>query len=208
MAVKSKSEVLISDYIREMASICQSSQEYQGHGWGIIYHQNGSWNEYKQIDPIWESQIPNIGVSDLFIIHARSAYQDELIEIEYNMPYLQSDIVFAFNGELRGVKIRSQGTIGAQKLFNYFLRFENRGLSNALQTTTEIVQKKSDYIRAMNIVITDGSKLYVSSLFNENPDYFTMYYAIGDEKQIVCSETFGSEYNWLPIENGEMMVIS
>jgi len=174
MAVKSKSPVLISEYLNDMASICEKSKEYQGHGWGVMYLQDGRWNEYKQINPIWESHLPILGESQMFIIHARSAFQDELIEIEYNMPYLQSDIVFAFNGELRGVKIKSQGTIGAQKLFNYMLKFENRGLVNALSTTTDIIQKRSDYVRAMNIVVSDGDKFYVSSLFNEDPDYFTM----------------------------------
>lgn len=187
--------------MQKFASICKNNKEFQGHGWGCSYLVDGEWQHYKNINPIWEDQINQFGETNLIIAHARSAFQDKDIVIENNMPFIIDDMVYIFNGELHGVKIKEQGRIGAEKIFNFILRFYKGSIKEAMQKGTKIVESRSRYIRAMNIIMTDKSQACVSSLFNEDDDYFTMYTKQHSYCKIVCSEPYPEETDWQPIGN-------
>ncbi len=82
------------------------------------------WKFYKSINPVWQDDFSRFGKTSLLVAHARSAFEDRDIVIENNMPFFDGRTVFIFNGELRGVKIRAEGRIGAEKIFNYIRRFD------------------------------------------------------------------------------------
>ncbi|MEW6703204.1 MAG: class II glutamine amidotransferase [Bacteroidota bacterium] len=203
--VNSKEKFLVADYLIRFAEISKNSKEYQGHGWGCAYLLNNEWKYYKNINPIWESDFSHFGSSTRLIAHARSAFKDEGIVVENNMPFYDDKYIFVFNGELRGVKIKEEGKIGAEKIFNYIKRFNKGNIKDAVEKGTEIIQKKSNYIRAMNIILSDWRASYVYSHFNEDKDYFTMYAKLSDALIIVCSEPFYGERDWLPIQNNSLM---
>lgn len=163
--------------------------------------ENGKWNYYKNISPIWEDNLEQFNKSKLLIAHARSAFQDKDIFVENNMPFYDDKYVFIFNGELSGVKIKAEGRIGAEKIFNFIKRFNNGNMLNALEKGVEIIKKRTSYVRAMNIIITDGEKAYVSSNFSEDPEYFTMSYKNENDKLVICSVPFIGENNWQKIKN-------
>ncbi|MEW6195974.1 MAG: class II glutamine amidotransferase [Bacteroidota bacterium] len=199
--VNSKKEFRISDYLEKFAVVSKNSKEYQGHGWGIAYFQNGQWNYYKNVNPIWEDDLTKFGSSNRIIAHARSAFKDEGIVVENNMPFYDNKYVFIFNGELRGVKIKEEGRIGAEKIFNYIKRFDRGNIKEALKKGTDIIEKKSSYIRAMNIILTDDVSSYVFTYFNEDDDYFTMNHKSSSDQIVVCSDPFVGEEGWEKIKN-------
>ena len=201
LAVQAKEPFALNDYLKKFSVICKNSREYQGHGWGCSYLDNGKWIHYKNILPVWEDDIPDFGKSTLLLAHARSAFQDRGIVIENNMPFSDDKTVFIFNGELHGVKINAEGKIGAEKIFNFIKRFENQGLLNALKKGTKIIETRSRYVRAMNIIISDKKKVFMSSLFNEDENYFTMHYKKTNGMLIVCSDPFEHEKGWTKIAN-------
>ncbi len=203
--VNSKEEFCIVDYLYKFAEMSRKSKEYQGHGWGCAYLHNGNWCFYKNINPIWEDNLKQFGNTKLLIAHARSAFRDEGISIENNMPFNDDKYIFIFNGELRGVKIKEKGRIGAEKIFNYIKRFDKGNFSDAIKRGTEIIIKKTTYIRAMNFIITDASNVYLYSYFNEEPDYFTMYKKISDDLILICSEKLNDELDWQTIPNNTLM---
>ncbi len=123
LAVKSSESFDIVNHLEKFANISKNSKVFQGHGWGICYYENRKWKLYRSINPIWESDLSFLNNTTIFLAHARSAFQDEGIEIENNMPFLSNSHSFIFNGELRGVKIKESGRIGAEKIFNYIQRF-------------------------------------------------------------------------------------
>ena len=43
--------------------------------------------------------------------------------------------------------------------------------------------------------------MYVSSTYNEDPDYFGMHYIKKDDELIICSEVYPEESGWKSIEN-------
>ncbi len=206
--VNSNKEFEISDYLNRFSEISKNSREFQGHGWGCAYIQNGKWNYYKNVNPIWEDNFSNLGNSTRLIAHARSAFKDEGIVIEHNMPFYDDNYIFVFNGELRGVKIKEDGRIGAEKIFNYIKRFDDDGIGEGIRKGTEIIKKRSAYIRAMNLIIANDNAAYIYTHFNEDDEYFTMHIKKSNNEFVVCSDPFIGELNWEPIENNTLLEIA
>lgn len=200
--IKSETEFDISEHLNIFSKICKDSKEYQGHGWGCSYLVNQEWTHYKNIKPIWEDDVLQFGSTNRLIVHARSAFQDKDIYIENNMPFYDDKYIFIFNGELNGVKIKSEGRIGAEKIFNFIKRFnEKSNMKEALSKGVKIILNRTNYVRAMNIIISDKQNVFVSSTFNEDPEYFGMYYKKIGEDLIICSEKFPGESGWENIDN-------
>jgi len=201
LLVRADKDFSIPEHLRRLAHIARQSKEFQGHGWGCAYLENGQWRVYKNIKPIWEDNLGRFGTTRLLVGHARSAFKDEGIAVENNMPFVDETYVFIFNGELRGVRISEKGRIGAEKIFNFIKRFNRGDMFEALKKGTEVIQKRTKYIRAMNIVIADKSAAYVASVFNEDADYFTMHYSQDPEQLLISSEVFSGDDKWQRIEN-------
>ena len=204
--IRSKHRFLINNHLKIFANIAKNSKEFQGHGWGCAYLKNGEWNIYRNIKPIWEDDLSLFGSSTLLIAHARSAFKDQDISVDNNMPFFNGDFVFVFNGELHGVKIKEVGRIGAEKIFNFILRFNKGDLSEAIRRGIDIIKNRSRYVKAINLLIADKKKAYVISDFNEDPDYFTLHYQNTAEKLIISSEKYSGEENWQKMETNKVKV--
>lgn len=201
LLVKSRVEFPIADHLSQFALIARQSKEYQGHGWGCAFLIDNEWQIYKNILPIWEDDFAQFGTTTQLLAHARSAFRDEGIKVENNMPFQKGNFIFIFNGELQGVKIKEQGRIGAEKIFNYILRFHQGDLLQALNKGLEIIKKRTTYFRAINIIMSDKNQVLVSSEFNEDDDYFTMHYKKKDARFVICSEPYPGESDWQKIPN-------
>ena len=198
--IKSKEKFSTSENLKKFAAVAKNSKEYQGHGWGCAYLVDGNWKYYKNVNPIWEDDFSKFEDTTLLSVHARSAFQDKDIFVENNMPFCDENYVFIFNGELRGVKIKADGRIGAEKIFNFIKRFDKGVLKEAVEKGTDIIDKRSEYIKAMNIILCNKEKAVVSSIFNEEEDYFTMCYQKSEDKIVICSDPL-DEGEWTNIEN-------
>jgi len=201
LLIKSKSKINIEDHLIKFSLIAKNSQEFQGHGWGCSYLVDNDWIHYKNIKPIWETDLTQFGKTTQIIAHVRSAFENKNIFIENNMPFYDNKYIFVFNGELRGVRINSEGIIGAEKIFNFIKRFESMGMKDAMKKATKIIVKRSSSIKAMNIIIADKTKVYFSSIFNENKDYYQMYYKKTENELVICSEIYPNETGWKKINN-------
>lgn len=203
--VNTKKESEIENFLYHFSQVAKNSQEFQGHGWGIAFFQNGMWKYYKNIKPIWEDDLSQFGKSTRIIAHARSAFKDEGIVVENNMPFYDDKYIFVFNGELRGVKIKEEGRIGAEKIFNYIKRFDKGSIFDAINKGTEIIIKKSSYIRAMNLIVTSKDAAVLFTHFNEDEDYFKMWQKQNDNEIIICSQPFSIDSEWQPINNKSIL---
>jgi glutamine amidotransferase len=193
-------------YLSKFADISRNSKEYQGHGWGCAYRdETAGWKLYKNIIPVWKDDLSRFGKTSLLVAHARSAFEDRDIVVENNMPFFDGRTVFVFNGELRGVKIREEGRIGAEKIFNYIRRFDQGDTRRALIKAVAIIKKRTRSIRGMNIIMVNDDGIFVSSYFTEDDMYFTMRYREGREL-VICSTAFAGEKNWHSIANRSMRV--
>jgi len=201
LTVKSETPFAIAPHLKRFADIARNSREYQGHGWGCAFlDEKAAWRFYRNISPVWEDDLSRFGTTSLLVAHARSAFEDKDIVIENNMPFFDGRTVFIFNGELRGVKIREAGRIGAEKIFNYIRRFDKGDTRRALIKAVEIIRKRTRHIRGMNIIMINESGIFVSSFFSEDDDYFTLRFREGREL-VICSAAYPDENNWHTIAN-------
>lgn len=197
-------------WTRAFAVRCRDSREYQGHGWGACWWTDEGWRHYRSLRPIWEDSFkppPTRAV----LVHARSAFRNEGIEVSNNMPFVQDDLAFAFNGELRGVRLSTPGATGAARLFHLLGRFRDAAggdVPTALARLDAVIAKRTAHVRALNAVVANGPSLAVTTRFTEDDDYFTMYAARVPDRarmRLVASEPLsvaGLEPEWLPIPNG------
>jgi glutamine amidotransferase len=203
LLVRSDNPFDIQNELQPFASLSQNSREYQGHGWGCSWldADTGEWRHYHNIKPVWEDDTSQFTNTRLLLVHARSAFRDEGIAVENNMPFTDGESVFIFNGELRGVKIKSEGRIGAEKIYNYIRRMDRGDKLAALQKAVSIINRRTTYVRAMNIIMADKNTQLVSSTFGEDPGYFQMRRSTQEGILRICSEAFAGESHWQPIDN-------
>jgi len=199
--VRSNYEFDIQEHLEKFAQVAKTSKEFQGHGWGCSFIIEDEWVHYKNIKPVWEDDLSRFGKSTRLIAHARSAFQDKDIVVENNMPFFNDEYVFIFNGELRGVKIKEEGRIGAEKIFNFIMRFYQGDMEEALAKAVDQIKVRTKYMRAMNIIIADQDYVFVSANHNEDPDYFTMHMKMTEESMIICSQPYPGETGWEKIQN-------
>lgn len=175
-------------YLEPFAEIARASSEYQGHGWGCGWLTPDGWRLYHDISPVWEDPAPPRARTRVLVAHARSAFRDEGIEVRNNMPFTDGRSVFAFNGELRGVRVRETGRIGAEKLYNFIRRFDRGDLTEAMRKGLAAIEDRTRYVRAMNVIIADAAAVRVTNRFNDSPRYFQMHVRRSTERLIVCSD--------------------
>ena len=204
---RSENDFSLSSLLEPFAQVAQTSPEYQGHGWGCSWREGDQWRHYHNIQPIWEDDLSQFENTWLLLVHARSAFRDEGIVIENNMPFSDGESVFIFNGELRGVRIKSEGRIGAEKIYNYIRRFDKGDKLAALDKGTGIIARRSAYVRAMNIILSDGNQTWLSTRYSENPDYFQMHRKQHGDLTLVCSQPFENDPGWTPIDNNSTLAL-
>lgn len=199
-------------WIEAFAERCRSSREYQGDGWGFAWRERDCWVHYRSERPIWDDLPATVPPSHTVLVHARSAFRNEGVAVENNMPFIEGDLAFAFNGELRGVRLSAPGETGAARLLHLFTRFHaaagGEGLT-ALARLDGVIASRTDYVRALNIVVSDGDRIWINTHYSEDPDYFTLHrarvdLAPGAQARIVSSERLsipGVEPRWEAIPN-------
>jgi hypothetical protein len=106
------------------------------------------------------------------------------------------------------VRIREEGRIGAEKVFNTIRRLAEGDLAAGLASATALIRARTRYVKAMNIVLADGKWIFVHSSFGEQPGYFTVHVLRGNGRVVVCSEPLPGEEIWQPLANGALEVFS
>lgn len=187
------------------AQLCQGSEEYQGHGWGAVWRENGRWLAHRSLTPIWEEPALRLPVTDRLLVHARSAFRDQGIELTNNMPFRRSDQVFAFNGELHGVRVRAPGRIGAEKIFNLHQPQAEDPAAEAARVRT-LLLARTRRVLGMNWILCDADRTVVSSHTGERTDYYTMHRLERPESTLICSQPLDDDPTWETVPQGILEV--
>jgi predicted glutamine amidotransferase len=191
-------------HLRAFAELSRNSREFQGHGWGCAALGPDGWSVYRDIRPVWEDDPGRFPFTTRLLAHARSAFRDEGIAVENNMPFVDGGAVFIFNGELHGVRLRAEGRIGAEKIFNTIRRQEGGDRLDSLCKAVRLIESRTRYVKAMNIIISEPDGAWASCLFNEDADYFTLRRRTADGVTVVCSEPYPGTDGWDKLENRYM----
>jgi predicted glutamine amidotransferase len=196
-------------HLEAFKRLSKDSKEFQGHGWGCAWlDAENNWQHYHNINPLWDdaTSFPD---TTLFLAHARSAFRDEGIVVENNMPFSDGENVFVFNGELQGVRIKAEGRIGAEKIFNTVKRFYKSDYAEATVRAVSVINKRTRYVRALNFFLANKRGVQICSQFGEDPDYFQLQETLQGSTRVVCSQRydFGNNH-WLAIANNQVFTIN
>jgi hypothetical protein len=215
LGIESEAPVETDAWIRAFALRCRDSREYQGHGWGVAWWTGTQWHAHRSLTPIWDDAFAPPR-SAAVLVHARSAFRNEGIELANNMPFVEGDVAFAFNGELRGVRLSAPGATGAARLLHLLMRFRHVAGGDALaglERLDEVVTRRSEHVRALNTVVADGPRLAIGTRFDDaETEYFTLHAAsvgagraVGSSgMRLISSErirAYGVEPAWRPVPN-------
>jgi predicted glutamine amidotransferase len=171
------------DFIEKTKKSLTPDGDLQKDGWGIFYlnYKNNTYNIFKSLNPIWEDKINynDLGKINFLALHVRSSSTPYIEnKIEYNQPYYKENFLFLFNGLLKGVKIQSEGEIGAQKLFNLFFKFykDEKEDFKIFKEFISYVKENSKEIVGLNLAIVNikERKIFINSKFSCYEDYFTL----------------------------------
>lgn len=208
LALTAAAPVDLAEHLHPFAEVARRSREYQGHGWGCAWPDDGVWRTYHSLSPIWEDDLDRFARARVLLAHARSAFRDEGISIENNMPFVDASLAFVFNGELRGVRIAESGRIGAEKLFRFLVKHGAAQGAGAARAAVRVLERRTRYVRAMNFVLAGPSRFLVCSSFNEDADYFTLHARRGPGLTVVCSAPYeAGDGTWEPLPSGSCEVI-
>jgi hypothetical protein len=83
----------------------------------------------------------------------------------------------------------------SKKSFNFIKRFDKGDMEAALERATTVLGKRTEYIKAMNLLVADKDEAYVASFFNEDPEYSTIHTKTNGVV-IVCSEPYPAAKAW------------
>jgi glutamine amidotransferase len=203
LAVRSALPIDLEHHLGVFSRLCAESPQYQGHGWGCSVWRGREWETYRTIEPIWEDDFRPKGEVRLLLVHARSAFRDQDIVVENNMPFTDQRRAFLFNGELHGVNLAVPGRTGAARLFRLLSNFGERPLEDSIERCMNVIKKRTAHIRACNFILAEAGDLCVHTLFSGEEDYFTMYWKEAAEELVICSVRYPGEENaWLPLPNG------
>ena len=197
----------IAAELEPFAAMARTSKEFQGDGWGCVWWDGSAWQRYRTVTPIWEDRYDRFGETTVLVAHARSAFRNEGIVVDNNMPFIEGDLAFAFNGELRGVRIAEAGRIGAEKLFGFLMKSGAGTGAAALARGLDVVTQRTRYVRAMNLVLARGPSVLVGTQFGEDPEYFTMHQCRTGTRRTISSAPLANQRGWEPIPNGTVLAL-
>ncbi|MCP4896515.1 MAG: hypothetical protein GY906_06020 [bacterium] len=207
LLVSSRNGFALRPVLESFSEMCRNSREYQGDGWGVLHRSGLSSSVHRSVEPIWTSNFAEFRTANLVLAHARSAFRNDPPSLAHTMPFISGDIGFAFNGELHGVRLRSQGSNGAQKIFSLADRLIRSDPERGFQRAITAIRNHTDHIRALNIVMTDVKRIYFSTTFSQEPDYFSLHIKRSSDMIAICSEPLPDDQEWTPVPNNTMEVL-
>lgn len=210
LIIKSTNPVSIVPYFLAFSEECKISKEFQGDGWGVSWiSENCDWNLHKGLNPIWDSKeyFYSLPKSKVFVVHARSASNERHKGIlEHNQPYLYDNFFsFVSNVSIKGMNLGYEvlGEIGSQKIFNMIARDIGLGLGPSLKNNISTILKSAKCVRGLNVGVVTQNKIFVSSNFNEDPEYFALHYYSNPGFFIMSSVKFEfQDVLWRKIDSG------
>lgn len=146
----------------------------------------------------------------LLLAHARKASPDfqHFSGGLYAHPFFYDGIFLCHNGTVCDVhKLGfSWGTDSQQLTFWFARNWHPRCPERFEELATELLQLLQDY-SALNLLLSDGERIYVLCAYTRDPDYFTLWFHAGEDFLAVASEPADLTRSWVPLENHEILVI-
>jgi len=203
-------------------AVCMAKDENERHernaaevwrhdgGWGIAYLQDGEWQIYRSVKPIFEDNLSKFdGVkTSVAIIHARKVTKGE-IALKNTHPFSKRDYVFCHNGTVFdnisfSQDFKVKGNTDSEQIFYSLLTDHKDEMSSTIRNN----MKKYKDFTGINIILANPKKTFVSIHHNECPLYYTMKMLKSKDAVVISSEKLPQlEGEWQEISMGKIVEI-
>lgn len=177
-------------------------------GWGIAWlDDEGRWDAFKSVKPVWEDadRFREFRSTRAFLVHARSkSFETDLLTTDYNQPLIEQGLAFAFNGEMRGVRLPAPGRFGAEKIFRLVQRFSSMmPPERALAKVRDQLKVASKQLNAANVVLASGNQVQALCLHDDRwPEYYALRIRETRRELMICSQNLDPKTDWQSMPNG------
>jgi len=214
LLLKSALPIEMRNVLFSFAQMAKKSKAYDGDsqkdGWGIAWRENGTWNSWKSINPIWEDEreFYRFKKTQMCVLHARSAsFPQHQNNILYNQPYVSGDYAYVFNGLLKGVTLSLPGDIGAQKIWSLLqTHLKTEDVTKSLQNSVSVLKSSSRLIQAVNIGLASADHIAAYSSYTIHPEYYTLHFVDTSEVKIISSEPIDG-YHFTPHPSNSSLIL-
>ena len=197
-----ESREIVEEFV-EIAKRDRTLGHTHGDGWGLAWIKNNQYGLYKEVKPIWESNIPDDVASFSYILHARKASMGSIV-IENTHPFQMEDILLAHNGhinqKLTAVKHRPIGTTDSENFLAMLMDLREH-YHNTEEALFEAIEKIGDDFYALNLIVGSLKEkmFWILNYYNDidvqHTIHYSLRYKVEDDKLIIASEPLGGE-NW------------
>lgn len=178
------------------------------HGWGVAYRQDREMAIIKSARPASEdekfTETAAKITTDLLLGHVRLASPGTAIDERNAHPFRKAELVMIHNGTIRA--FASPGQNDSEAFLNWLSARWDRtddGLARLLSQAKAAL----DYT-AMNIILTDGRKLFALRQTLDEPEYlryYTLHYLRERGRLLISSEPL-DQRPWEPLPNGHLLI--
>lgn len=166
-----------------------STLEWVPDAWGVAWFADGGWETHREpLQPEGEGVLKEVE-GRAVISHVRPDTLGPLME-ENIMPFVSGGWAFAHNGMVERAAIiqllsidkrELRGTTDSEALFALIMQeIESRGgrdVPGAIMGATYKIEDSGAYFSSLNLVLSDGRRLYALRYARSNEKYYTLYYA-------------------------------
>jgi predicted glutamine amidotransferase len=178
------------------------------HGWGLAYRRGGEMLIEKSPKPAFEderfSKLAEEIETDLLLGHVRLASPGTRVDLANTHPFARDGLILIHNGTIRNIAPQSKND--SEALLEWLAgRWDHT--EAGLATLLHEAAKTFDYT-ALNLVLTDGERLWALRKTRDEPEYlryYTLYYLREPGRLLLSSEPL-DEREWKPLENGDLLL--
>ena len=193
----------IFDRLKESAKY--GSHSPHSDGWGVYLKDNdGRIFCYKNTIPAYEDNFEDFK-SSIGIFHARKASKNLKKGILQLHPIFQDDIIFSHNGTVKITEINNPFSLDSYELLKNIKNFDS--FYNLAKNVKNFYDRYT--FTAINFFMIRNRTLYALQLYNEDPDYYTLWFDSNyNGGFLIASEAFNSNsHNFRPLKNGDLLKI-
>lgn len=178
------------------------------HGWGLAYQRGGEILIAKSPKPAFEDErfveLAEEIETDLLLGHVRLASPGTGVDLANTHPFARDGLVLIHNGTIRGIAPPERND--SEAFLEWLVeRWDRTG--EGLAALLREAMAAFDYT-ALNIILTDGVKLFALRQTANEPEYlryYTLYYLREPGRLLLSSEPIDGR-EWNPLENGHLLI--
>lgn len=200
------------------------AEDPPGHldGWGIGWYRGGTAFVHKSGGSLRDERedyfqtLEKIGRSGVLIVHLRKSAWKQTSTARHAHPFADRYHLLAHNGTVRdyrellkdipGAGEDLSGALDTEVLFRYVIALSSGGMEAGFREAVSRIHKNNEY-SALNVLFSDGTKLFAFRDYRKYPEYYTLYRANLGGSGIVASEPLAPARGWRLMEQEELAVL-